>query len=57
MRWVNCLKTLNKLTMCLPGKTPSAPSEMRKPEVGDEEARGVCQRQRYKNERERDTSR
>jgi hypothetical protein len=24
--WVNCLKTLNKLTMCLPGKTPSAPS-------------------------------
>ena len=26
MRWVNCLKTLNKLTMCLPGKTPSAPS-------------------------------
>jgi hypothetical protein len=27
MRWVNCLKTLNKLTMCLPGKTPSAPSD------------------------------
>ena len=26
MRWVNCLKALNKLTMCLPGKTPSAPS-------------------------------
>jgi hypothetical protein len=25
--WVNCLKTLNKLTMCLPGKTPSAPSD------------------------------
>ena len=24
--WVNCLKTLNKLSMCLPGKTPSAPS-------------------------------
>ena len=34
MRWVNCLKTLNKLTMCLPGKTPSAPS------VGD--CRGPC---------------
>jgi hypothetical protein len=29
MRWVNCLKTLNKLTMCLPGKTPSAPSVYR----------------------------
>jgi hypothetical protein len=27
IRWVNCLKTLNKLTMCLPGKTPSVPSE------------------------------
>jgi hypothetical protein len=27
IKWVNCLKTLNKLTMCLPGKTPSAPSE------------------------------
>jgi hypothetical protein len=26
IKWVNCLKTLNKLTMCLPGKTPSAPS-------------------------------
>ena len=24
---VNCLKTLNKLSICLPGKTPSAPSE------------------------------
>ena len=24
--WANCLKTHNKLTMCLPGKTPSAPS-------------------------------
>ena len=24
--WVNCLKTLNKLTMYLPGKPPSAPS-------------------------------
>ena len=24
---VNCLKTHNKLTMCLPGKAPSAPSE------------------------------
>jgi len=24
--WVNCLKTLNKLTMYLPGMTPSAPS-------------------------------
>ena len=25
--WANCLKTHNKLTMCLPGKTPSAPSD------------------------------
>ena len=25
--WVNCLKTLNKLSMYLPGKTPSAPSD------------------------------
>ena len=24
--WANCLKTHNKLTMCLPGKAPSAPS-------------------------------
>ena len=24
--WANCLKTHNKLTMCLSGKTPSAPS-------------------------------
>jgi hypothetical protein len=33
MRWVNCLKTLNKLTMCLPGKTPSAPSVKEKIKV------------------------
>jgi len=26
--WVNCLKTLNKLSMYPPGKTPSAPSEI-----------------------------
>ena len=25
--WANCLKTHKKLTMCLPGKTPSAPSD------------------------------
>ena len=25
---VNCLKTLKKLSICLPGKTPSAPSDM-----------------------------
>jgi len=25
--WVNCSKTLNKLSMYLSGKTPSAPSE------------------------------
>ena len=25
---VNCLKTLNKLSICLPGKTPSAPSDI-----------------------------
>ena len=29
LKWVNCLKTLNKLTMYLPGITPSAPSRRR----------------------------
>jgi hypothetical protein len=24
--WVNCLKTLKKLSICLPGKTPLTPS-------------------------------
>ena len=31
--WANCLKTHKKLTMCLPGKTPSAPSERRLAEL------------------------